>query len=332
MGLPFENMSARRITKLFRPPRFQWMFGRGMVTDDTEHAYLTLRSLHEANGDLALFRRRLRRYLIAWLFSMPCGIGFGTLRALLKHCLGLPDQVAAVRSPGSGPAMRAAVVGVYSAYVPQMENVDAWIDAATGLTHRDPRAVTGARAVARLARLAARCDGLPAPAQIFAELLAAGDDDDWRALVAKLEQAWSRGDSVADLSAAIGFRRRQGGFVYFTVPIAVFSWMRHFGDLTETVATVIRVGGDTDTCAAIAGGLAGASLGLGGLPGRVLAGLRDYPLSVKRLMQTAIDAVADRPPLRRGLSPWFFAALFLRNGVFLLVLLGHVVRRCLPPY
>ncbi len=331
MGLPFENLSARRVAKLFRPPGYQWLFGNGMVTDDTEHAFLTLQSLHEAGGDLERFRLRLRRNLIAWLCSLPCCVGFGTLRALIKHCLCVPAKYAAVNSPGSGPAMRAAVVGCYSACFPEAIDLDRWIDTASELTHRDPRALTGARAMARLARLAVACDGMPDLDAIFGQLSAAGDDPHWRELVAKLEPAWRQRDSVADFAGAIGFRRSQGGFVYFVVPIAVFSWLRHFGDLDATLNAVIRLGGDTDTCAAMAGALAGASLGFGGLPGRSLAGLRDYPLGVKRLMNVSVDVFADQqtPVL---LSPWFFGALFLRNLVFLTILFGHLVRRLLPPY
>lgn len=331
MGLPFEFLSTRRVAKLFRTPGYQWFFGYGMVTDDTEHAFLTLQSLHEAGGDLDLFHRRLRRYLKAWLFSMPSCIGFGTLRALIKHSLGLPAKYAAVASPGSGPAMRAAVVGCYAAGGPEPIDLDRWVDVSSELTHRDPRALTGARAIARLARLAAACDGMPPSEAVFAQLIDAGDDSHWRELVAKLERSLTQGDSVADFAAVIGFRPRQGGFVYFTVPIAVFSWLRHFGDLEATLAAVIRLGGDTDTCAAMAGALAGASLGLGALPGRALAGLWDYPLGLQRLMKVADHAFAPGTK-RRRLSTWFFVALFLRNLVFLTILVGHLVRRLLPPY
>jgi len=39
LGLPWEGLSRRRAVKMFSTPdRYRFLFGRGMISDDTEHA------------------------------------------------------------------------------------------------------------------------------------------------------------------------------------------------------------------------------------------------------------------------------------------------------
>jgi ADP-ribosylglycohydrolase len=63
MGPPAENLGPRRIAKLFPifdRPRF--LFGRGMGSDDTEHAFMTAQALLRSSGD----RHRFRWSLASW--------------------------------------------------------------------------------------------------------------------------------------------------------------------------------------------------------------------------------------------------------------------------
>ncbi|MBO1317105.1 ADP-ribosylglycohydrolase family protein [Acanthopleuribacter pedis] len=331
LGLPFETLSARRIAKWFRPGGYQLFFGRGMVSDDTEHSFLVLKVLHLSQGDPVRFQRLLRRALMLWLLALPTGIGFATLRALLKSWLGLPVRWAAVNSPGSGPAMRAAVIGCYAARFPERADVDALTRAATEMTHANRKAEIGALAMARLARMAALSNTMPGWQEVRAELQAVGGDDpDWVRLIALIEAGLEQQLPVPDFAVTIGHRRRQGGYVYFTTPLAIYSWLRHPGDLIETVAAVIRCGGDTDTGAAMAGGLAGASLGEAGIPAHYLETLCDQPLSVSRLRRTAAQAFGTGPA--SGLGLLFFPLLMLRNLSFLTLIVAHLFRRLLPPY
>jgi ADP-ribosylglycohydrolase len=111
MGLPYENLSPRRIAKSarFDGPRF--FFGYGCCADDTEHVGLTAEAIHFANGDAAAFRRRLASGLRQWFLAGPPGIGLATLKSCLKLCVGFPATRSGVRSAGNGPAMRATIVG-----------------------------------------------------------------------------------------------------------------------------------------------------------------------------------------------------------------------------
>ena len=113
IGLPFENLSRRSVSKLVRLPLSQSLvFGRGLLSDDTEHTQMVALSLLEAGSDAAHFRRRLASRLRWWLLAGPPGVGSATARAILKLWIGVSPASSGVFSAGNGPAMRAAMIGV----------------------------------------------------------------------------------------------------------------------------------------------------------------------------------------------------------------------------
>lgn len=58
LGLPAEGLSPSRQRKWWPGPlRHRFLFGRGMVSDDTEHAFMTAQALLAAQGDVEKFRR-----------------------------------------------------------------------------------------------------------------------------------------------------------------------------------------------------------------------------------------------------------------------------------
>ena len=85
VGLPSEGMNARRIARL-RPGglRQSLVFGKGMVSDDTEHAVMTLLSLIDNGCDSRKFSAALAWRLRWWLASVSAGIGIATARSLVK--------------------------------------------------------------------------------------------------------------------------------------------------------------------------------------------------------------------------------------------------------
>lgn len=59
LGLPYEGMSPTRAHNLLGPPeRFRFVFGRGMISDDTEHTCMVSQSLIECGDNVDRFTRR----------------------------------------------------------------------------------------------------------------------------------------------------------------------------------------------------------------------------------------------------------------------------------
>jgi hypothetical protein len=52
LGLPYEGLTPRRVHRLFNDlERYHFVFGRGMVSDDTEHACFVAQGLLASGGD-----------------------------------------------------------------------------------------------------------------------------------------------------------------------------------------------------------------------------------------------------------------------------------------
>jgi len=147
LGLPYEGLGPGRGRRLFGPPdRHRLLFGRGMVSDDTEHTCFVTRALIDSRLDPALFSRLLARSLRWWLVLLPAGVGFATLRSILKLWVGFPPEKSGVFSAGNGPAMRSPLLGLV--FADNAEMVKDFVRRATKITHSDPKAFQGALAAA----------------------------------------------------------------------------------------------------------------------------------------------------------------------------------------
>src|ERR671928_843955 len=73
LGLPREGLSPRRARRLFGDPplRHHFLFGRGMVSDDTEHTCMAGQALLRTPEDVDHFPRSLAWRLRFWLLRFP---------------------------------------------------------------------------------------------------------------------------------------------------------------------------------------------------------------------------------------------------------------------
>lgn len=335
LGLPAEGIAPRRAKRLFGGTwRQRLVVNRGMISDDTEHTLFVAQSLLAHPRSPRLFARRLAWTLRWWLVSLPAGVGFATLRAILKLWIGFGPAKSGVHSAGNGAAMRVAPIGAF--FASSVDRLDEFVSVSTRLTHTDPRALTGAKAVARLTAWSVRAGPLERPsAQACTEMLrsAGPEDQEWLGILDAISRAHDRGLSVGDFARSLELAKGVSGYVYHTVPVVVFAWLRHFGDFAGTLTAVLDCGGDTDTTGAIAGALAGAVVGQAGIPARWIGGILDWPRSPGLLVRVA-DRLADASHGCVAATPvrYFWPALPLRNLFFLLVVLVHGFRRLAPPY
>lgn len=329
IGLPCEGLSRGQVARRLGagPPGHGLVLRRGMISDDTEHACMTGQALLAAQGDPQAFARSLAWRLRGWLLGLPASVGWGTLRAIVRLWLGWPAERSGVRSAGNGPAMRAAILGVCLGDGPQL---DAFVARSTRLTHTDPRALAGALTVARAA--AAAVQPTVSAAVVLADLRARCGDAELAGALAVAEEHLARGASAAELACALGQVDGVSGYIHHTVPMALYCWACAPRDVGVAVELAVRLGGDTDTVAAIAGGLAGAAGGTRAIPAAWLAGLWEAPRSV-RWIRALGERLAGNFAMgrREGPLPLMWPALLLRNAAFTAIVLAHglarVVRR-----
>ncbi|MEW1869159.1 ADP-ribosylglycohydrolase family protein [Streptomyces caelestis] len=225
----------------------------GEATDDTQMAVLVAESLLERGGlDLPDVFRRFQR----WAATDPKDIGLQTEAVLTG---GDPWDLAAAlhfqtsqRAAGNGALMRAAPSAVYFAHLGR----DATMDAArrlSALTHGDRAAWEGTAVLHALIRTALAGDD---PVAAVPETLRAVHPDHHDRYATVLAPDWHP-DRATEFNGA----------VWPCLASAVWA-VRTTTGYEEAVRAALDLGGDTDTVAAVTGGLAGAVYGVGAVPAR----------------------------------------------------------------
>ena len=334
LGLPYEGMTAARASRMLgAPDRFRFLFGCGMMSDDTEHSCMVAESLIESAFDVRQFEISFAKRLRWWLLGVPAGTGLATLRACLRLVFGVPSHRSGVFSAGNGPAMRAAIIG---AAVDDPVKLRQLVHCSTRITHTDPRAEAGALIVAAAARISTRTE-LPTADALFQYLKEldfdfSGSAESLLELIKAAAASVDRHETTASFAASIGLTGFVTGFVNHTVPVAIHAWLSYPDDWKRAVQTVIGCGGDADTTAAITGGIVGCRVGADGIPMELRHRFVDWPRSLKWLEQ--LGEVLTEPfgkshptVIRAG-----YHTLLIRNVVFVPTVLFHGFRRLLPPY
>ncbi|MEU4877884.1 ADP-ribosylglycohydrolase family protein [Streptomyces sp. NPDC021608] len=230
----------------------------GEATDDTQMAVLVGESLLACGGLLpADVFRRFRR----WAAAEPKDIGLQTEAVLAS---GDPwDSAAALhfqtsqRAAGNGSLMRAATSAVYFASHGRAATMDAARRLAA-LTHGDRAAWEGTAVFHELVRTALTgADPLAAIGETLEEVHP-GHRERYAAVLAP--------DWHPDLATEFN------GAVWPCLGSAVWA-LRTTSCFEDAVRAAVDLGGDTDTVAAVTGGLAGAVHGIDGVPERWTAAL-----------------------------------------------------------
>lgn len=327
IGLPAEGLSRERIRRRWKGIwKQRLVFGRGLISDDTEHTWMVAECIARCGGDVERFRKLLATKLRTWFVAIPPGIGLATARACVKLCCGVSPTRSGICSAGNGPAMRSAVIG--AVLRDSSEQIESFVRASTNITHTDPRAMTGALAVARSAAITFSSEppGSP-PSRVLNTLRECGTDEEWLQTVQFIERALATNASVDTFAEAIGCERGVSGYVYHTVPVAIYAWLHHFADFQSAVESVCNCGGDTDTVAAISGSLLGATLGHDAIPLEWRRRLMLWPSSKLRL-DALVHSLTNLSDLDNSSFSW--PALVAKNLLMIPTVLLHGLRRLVP--
>lgn len=330
IGLPYEGLSCQKINRKFsKIDQHRLFFNKGMISDDTEHISMIAQSLIVSNGEEKRFINAFKWRLKWWLLLLPAGVGFATLRSILKLWLGFSASKSGVFSAGNGSAMRSSILGVcYGDNMPKLQRL---VHLSSRITHNDPKAEYGAFAVALGAYFSSQDqDILPEDYYESLKQYLPNSAEEFLSLIKRACDSAKNEETGLEFAQNLGLNKGISGYVYHTVPVVIQVWLRYQNDYEKAIQEIIKLGGDTDTTAAILGGIIGAKVGKNGIPQPWLNNLWDYPRSINWL-----EKVGDRLSLvcETGKSnfavklPWFF--LIIRNLIFLIIILGHGFARLL---
>jgi len=341
LGLPYKKLSRNRIYQAHTPIKgHAFIFNKGMISDDTEHLCLTAQALIVSAGDPQKFSQKLAWGLRWWVLGLPVGISLATLKACMRLLIGFSAQDSGVNSAGNGAAMRSTIIGV--CYGDNPSTMLALVKASTIITHRNPKAELGAIAVAVAAYLAS-IQSTVTPQDYYQTLKKFLSDS-----AAKLPQiettafltaidcactSTAKNESGVNFANQLGNYQGVSGYIYDTVCITIQVWLRNQNSYSQSIKEIIYLGGDTDTTAAILGGIVGASVGVSGIPQKWLKDMIEFPHSTNWIASLA-ERLAESCNVSSSRSPLPFAFYFipLRNFVFGIAFLFHAFYRLLPPY
>lgn len=341
LGLPYEKLSRSRIYKLYTPIKGHGLIlDKGMISDDTEHICMSAQSLIVSGGDPRKFAHHLAWRLRFWLLGFPTAIGLATLKSCLKLSLGFSPQTSGVNSAGNGAAMRSTIIGV--CYGNDPPKLIALVKASTRITHNNHKAELGAIAVAVAAYLASSRsfvdphDYYQTLKKFLANSSTKLPDLEISVFLNAIEQVCisaKQQESGVTFAAKLANNKGISGYIYNTVPAVIQVWLKNQDSYSQGIREIIYLGGDTNTTAAILGGIIGASVGVSGIPRKWLDDIIDFPRSVAWItslgerLALSCKTNLPQPPL-----PLAFYWIPLRNLIFLIVILFHAFYRLLPPY
>lgn len=246
-----------------------WWGQPGQYTDDTLMSLCIATSLAEHHmfvpSDVA------KRYL-AWYNSKNTrGIGGTTAQAIVNLKSGLPWDKSGVigdKIGGNGTAMRATPLGLAF-----RNDLVACADAAYKdaiITHNSIEPITGSIAIAvGTARLACGTN----PLTVLKDMAERAGET---VVGFKLNEVLKHLEAGTDVSIAlkdIGSK----GYVPETVAAAYYCLLVN-DNFRDTVVMAVKAGGDTDTTAAIAGGMAGTLYGLDAIPDEYKDGVENFEM------------------------------------------------------
>jgi poly(ADP-ribose) glycohydrolase ARH3 len=258
IGAPFEGgVLEQLLWRGIARGRLRW-------TDDTQMALGTVESLLECDGlDPDHLARR-------WAANATWSRGYGPgARRLLARIARGEDWREANRrvfpdgSFGNGAAMRAAPLGLY--YHRDAERLEAATATASSITHAHPLGIAGGVLIARATALALD-PALGSLAYLDALRERCGETGFTARLVAARELLGTD-PPVAEVRNRLG----NGIRAEESAVTAVYAFCRHRDrDFAALMEWVVALRGDTDTIGAMAGGIWGASRGVGALPDELL--------------------------------------------------------------
>lgn len=269
LGAPFEGALRVDAGDLDR-----WAAGDEPLryTDDTAMLLTLTEYLAESPG---IFDESelVHRFARAWREEPDRGYGSGPPAIFRQVLRGTSwkvaaDQVLPGGSFGNGGAMRVAPVGLLGL---SLDDTAALARRSARVTHAHPLAQDGAATQAMAVALAARSNPTePIEARDVAGAVAVRlHTAEFAERLQTVRLLVESSAGPLDVADQLGNDLR----ALTSVPAALTAFLREPDDITAAIGFAIRIGGDTDTIAAMTGALVGARCGEEALPGHWLSRL-----------------------------------------------------------
>lgn len=261
LGWPIKFLRMEKIQAIYGDDGISEPPDHAEYSDETQTSLVVAETLIDA-GSSALndVMESLSRRLVTWSNSPENTRAPGhTITESIRNLeAGVAWQDAGAEALGNGSTIRVAPVGYFFQHQPDMlRNTAAAIGRAT---HTHQTAQTSTIAAAYLVKL-----GLDhAPIEQYVNLtlqFVRGKSDDFEELFAQIPDRLTWSDPKAALATFGG-----GWRAHEAVTMAAFCLLSYPDDFQQAVKLAANIAGDSDAVASLTGGMAGALVGMGGLP------------------------------------------------------------------
>jgi ADP-ribosylglycohydrolase len=290
VGYPCEFRSREKILQTFPPngvegpvalqdpiwPRPPYIVGTehraGTFTDDTQMSIAVARGLlDDRNNDTNSIMKAIAVHFIRWSRSADNDRSPGS--TCMTGCKALGEGVpwlesGVADSKGCGSAMRVAPIGLM--HWRHESRLLELARASSLLTHGHDAAIEGAAAGALLV---ARALQGQSPEELYQAVAACcgGRSADFDACWGKVPELLENEPAMVLAEGGLG----EGWIAEEAVASAFYCYWRSPRDFRKIILTAANTDGDSDSIACIAGGIAGAALGVDAIPPEWLAVLED---------------------------------------------------------
>ncbi len=277
LGLPWEFRRGDEIEWEFTGDMVgggTWGMPPGTWSDDTAQALALIDTLVSEGPDPRAFLERLLEWYRLGKYTvdgMVFDIGFTTRRALEAFESGVPPERAGARVPSCGGLMRCFPIPVYTL----CDRLETALDVAHRMcaaTHAHPVAMMACGLYTIIVRgvfagLSLR-DAVAAAGEAVDKIYSSGE---WAGYARRFRYL----ESVERLAS----ERPEEAECEASKMLRAALWSVLSTDsFEEALVNAVKLGGDTDTVAAIAGSIAGAYYGVNAIPSRWLSKLRGRSL------------------------------------------------------
>jgi len=269
IGLRYENAKPKDINS---DNIGKVCFG-GSISDDTEQMVLISKSLLSTNN-INDFKTDFQNELKKWLLSLPINIGKTTLKSIFKSFF---QSGYGVYGTGNGSVMRIAPIGLL--YFNNQDLINNYAETSCRITHNSKEAVINSVAIASLIGYIIKNNLNKEIALNIEDILLflknISQEDFWIESIDEITIALK--NNIPPLELVHSWTNTLGaiGYTKYSTLLSIYCWILYYGDYEKTIYEVIKCGGDTDTNAAIAGALAGATVGYQNIPQKLILKVND---------------------------------------------------------
>lgn len=306
VGLRYENVKPKDINE---KNIGKVCFG-GSISDDTEHMILISKSILNTKN-ITDFENDFKKELQKWMISFPVNIGKTTFKSIFRSFVKSGYGVAGT---GNGSVMRIAPIGLIFSDNP--EKLQEYSEYSCRITHNSDESVINSIAISTLIAHIINNDfnreNKPDLKNIINELRNISEDKFWLDTINELKKAIE--SDIEPIELVKGWTGKLGavGYTKYSTLLSIYCWWKYYGDYEKTIVEIIKCGGDADTNAAIAGSLAGVTVGYKEIPEKLILKVNDLIIK-KETLNVLSESIINK---KNNISTWKIHYLGIFKNIF----------------